>query len=164
MPMALKVLKVLFPVWLLLVVVALLTATGGWLRWTPRFGGLSWGLTELAHVWVGWVSLAVVVGYLAPHFATCRDLPAPAHRLLGLATAAAAVIVLGTGVVLGVGVVGGPPGWIRPLHFWGTWALLALMLAHLPAGWLSARARRRAEERAAEPEDGAEAAAPTRGE
>ena len=146
MPFAIKVLKALFPVGLVLAAFGLLAVTGGWLHWTPRFGGLSWGLTELAHVWLGWACLVGVAGYLAPHLVQHRDLQARIQRPLGWATAAAAVVVLGTGAVLAIGVATGPPGWIRALHFHGTWALLGLTLAHVPIGWIHERARDRAQE------------------
>jgi hypothetical protein len=145
MPFVIKVMKPLFPVGLLLAAFGLLAATGGWLHWTPRFGGLSWGLTELAHVWLGWACLIAVVGYLVPHLVRHRDLHAPPQRLLGWLMAVAAVVVLGTGAVLGIGVVGGPPGWLRSLHFHGTWALLGLTLVHVPISWIHERARRTAQ-------------------
>lgn len=132
---AVRILRWLFPFRWLFVALVLLTATGLGLRSLPRFGGLAWGLTELGHVWVGWASLVVWIGYLVHHVTVRWGSWASPQRLLGLAVSLFSLALLGTGVMLASGMDGGPPAWALPVHFVTTWALLGLVVAHTFVAW-----------------------------
>jgi uncharacterized membrane protein YvlD (DUF360 family) len=41
----------------------LLVVSGLWLHSADLFVGLTWGLTEMIHIWVGWVCGAVLLAY-----------------------------------------------------------------------------------------------------
>ncbi len=120
--------------WVLLAIVAL-SATGFALHEMERFSGLQWGLTEIAHVWLGWAALGLWTGYLVHHLAVRWGSLRSPQRLLGAGASLASGVLLVTGVMLAVGMQGGPPGWTVPVHYWATWALLALVLAHTRVAW-----------------------------
>ena len=121
--------------WLLLALVVL-AATGLGLRRMERFGGLEWGLTELAHIWLGWASMGLWVAYLAHHLARQWGSMRSIQRLLGVGVLAASGSLLLTGALLAIGMQGGPPAWARPLHHMATWALGGLLAVHARKAWL----------------------------
>ncbi len=130
-----RLLKRLFPGWGFLVVMVLLAASGLWLRETERFASIAWGLTEMVHVHLGWLSLLGTIAYLVHHLArTWGPLSRP-QRLLGLALVAVTAVAFVTGVILVLGLRGGPPAWVRPVHWWTTWAVLVLFAWHSAKGW-----------------------------
>lgn len=130
------------PATLLVAVLSILAGTGFYLRWTPRMKSLAWGLTEMIHVHVGWVSLALLAGYLAHHLTRTWGPLRTRQRLLGLGLLADVLVALLTGVVLVLGLSGGPPAWVRPVHLATTVLLLFLVPWHTAPGW-RAWARRR---------------------
>jgi hypothetical protein len=130
-----RVLRWLFPFRWLFVAMAALTASGVALHRMERFGGLSWGLTEISHVWVGWASLVLWTGYLVHHLAVRWGSWSSPQRWLGLVLAVTSLVLLVTGAMLGMGLTGGPPAWARPVHWWATWGFVAALLAHSFVAW-----------------------------
>ena len=138
----LRWLRRLLPGWGFGVVMALLAASGWWLHESERFASLAWGLTEQLHVALGWVALAGTAGYLVHHLARTWGPWRTLQRLLGLALVAATLGALISGVVLVLGLRGGPPAWARPLHWGTTWLLCALFAWHGATGaWRGLRRR-----------------------
>ena len=136
MKWTLRLLLWLFPLrWLLLALLAL-TATGTALHRMERFAGLTWGLTELAHVWIGWASTLLWTGYVTHHVAKRWGPWGTRQRILGLLLTAASLALLVTGALLGLGLRGGPPDWALPLHWWGTWAMAGLLIWHASVAWM----------------------------
>jgi hypothetical protein len=133
--MPVNALRALTPFRLVLAVSVVLAATGCWLHWTPRFGGLPWGLTELAHTWIGWGSLALLAGYLIHHLRAKWGRSTKLQRGLGWALAGVASVLSLTGVMLAIAWVGGPPDLVLRLHFVGTFVLAALLLWHTSPPW-----------------------------
>lgn len=140
-----RALRWLFPFRWIFVVLVALSATGVALHGMERFVGLQWGLTELSHVWLGWASLVVWSGYLLHHVVVRWGPWSSLQRWLGAVLVALSVALLGTGVMLGVGMDGGPPAWALPLHWWSTWAVCGLVVWHTFVVWRRwpARLRRR---------------------
>ncbi len=130
-----RLLTVLFPATLLSALFAALVGSGLWLRWTPRMQSLSWGLTEMVHVYAGWVCLVFLVGYLIHHLARTWGPLGQRQRILGLVLLADAAAALLTGGGLVLGLRGGPPAWIKGLHFASTFPLLLLLVWHTAVGW-----------------------------
>lgn len=130
-----RALRRLFPFWLLNVLFFVLAATGLWTHWYPRFRDLGWGIPEMVHVALGWVCLPVLIGYhvhhLVKHWGEFSDF----WRWNGLVATAIALVVMGTGVWMELRIDGGPPGWVRPLHFVTTFALYALLIGHTWRIW-----------------------------
>ena len=118
-------------------------ATGFFLRMTPRFGALSWGLTEWAHVVVGWLAVPWTLGYLIHHMVKRWGSFKDVFRLLGLTLAGSLLVALISGVLLGE--VPGAEGWpgLRSLHYAATFPILALLVLH-PSRVLWGRLRLRA--------------------
>ena len=131
----LTVLRRLVPGTFLALVFVVLSATGFFLHWTPRFQSLSWGLTEIVHVWIGWAALVFVAGYLVHHLARTWGPLSTLQRILGLALTVDIVLALLTGVLVVEAPVGGPPKWAVPVHFVSTFVLLGLFVWHSAAGW-----------------------------
>jgi hypothetical protein len=131
----LALLRWLFPFRWLFCAIVLLAGTGFLLQGTPRFSGLAWGLTEIAHVWTGWAAVGLASGYVTWHLFHRWGSFRSAQRLLGLLTLSALLTLLGTGALLGLGMRGGPPPWARPIHSVTTWVLLAGIVAHGFAAW-----------------------------
>ncbi|MCP4871538.1 MAG: hypothetical protein GY898_22745 [Proteobacteria bacterium] len=132
---AIPILRWFFPFRWLFVAIVALTVSGVALHRMERFGGLEWGLTEISHVWVGWASMIAWTGYLLHHVAVRWGSWASPQRLLGLAVSTASVLLLVTGAMLGLGMNGGPPAWAVPVHWWATWALIGLVVAHTFVAW-----------------------------
>ena len=131
----LAALRRLIPGTFLALVLAGLSATGFFLHWTPRFQSLSWGLTEIVHVWLGWAALVFGAGYLAHHVARTWGPMSTLQRILGLVLTVDIVLALLTGVLVVWAPVGGPPEWAVPVHFVSTFVLLGLFVWHSAVGW-----------------------------
>lgn len=130
-----RLLKRVLPGWGFLVVMALLAGSGAWLRESERFASIAWGLTEMVHVHLGWIALLGTAGYLVHHLArTWGPLRRP-QRILGLGLVAVTAAASITGGVLVLGLSGGPPDWVRPVHWATTWILLVLFAWHAARGW-----------------------------
>lgn len=123
------ILRFLAPFWLLLAGLVLLALTGFQLHWTPRFSGLAWGLTEMAHVWLGWIAAVLLVGYLVHHLhRRWGDWRRP-QRILGLVVVVTVLALTGSGWLLSVPLAT-RPGWLLPLHFVATFVLIGLVVTH----------------------------------
>ncbi len=133
--LAVRALRWLFPVRWLLVAFVLLTATGVALHRMERFGGLEWGLTEISHVWIGWASLVVWIGYLVHHVVVKWGPWSSLQRWLGVVLVVLSFALLGTGVMLAVGMDGGPPDWAIEVHWYSTWSLSGLIVWHTFVAW-----------------------------
>jgi hypothetical protein len=108
----------------------LLVVSGLWLHSADRFGGLTWGLTEMIHIWVGWVCCAVLLAYTGHHlYLQWGPLGRP-QRLLGLILLAIGLLLMVSGGLLSFGRVGGFPAALREAHYLGTFALIGLLLLH----------------------------------
>jgi hypothetical protein len=124
--------------WLLFVLL-LLGGSGLWLHEAPRFETLGWGLTEMLHVQLGWACLGGYLLYQAHHLAAKWGSFRDRHRIEGLLLAACTAAVLGTGVWLVVPTPGGPPAWVRGVHWFGTFGMVGLTALHTAGGlrrWL----------------------------
>ena len=120
----------LMPFRLLLPLLVLLGGSGVWLHFGPRFQNLAWGMTEMLHVQFGWASVLIYLAYQAHHLVTKWGSFRDRHRIEGLLLATCTIAVLGTGIWLVVPSSGGPPGWVRPVHWLGTFAMIGLTLLH----------------------------------
>ncbi len=129
-PRLLRVLLALAPFWWLFWGLAVATGTGLWLHWYPRWQDLGWGLTEMVHVFLGWPALALWVLYnvhhLSRHWGDFRAL----KRMLGLTLTTSAGLAFLTGVWLVQRSEGGPPAFVRTVHFWTTFPIFPVMLVH----------------------------------
>ena len=154
-PRFLRILRAVFPFWALFWGLVVATATGLWIHWYPRWQDLAWGLTEMVHVFLGWPALALWLGYNVHHLRRkWGDFRAPA-RILGLILTTSAGVAFITGVWLVQRSEGGPPAFVRTLHFWTTFPIFPVMLLHTwkPMGrWLRAQLRPEAPAPAAPPE------------
>lgn len=130
----LPVLRRLFPGWGFAVVMSILAASGWWLHESPRFQSIAWGLTEQVHVHLGWVSLIGTSLYLVHHLARTWGDWKTLQRILGLLLAATTLAAFGTGIVLVLGLKGGPPDWVIDVHWASTWILWGLFLWHAAKG------------------------------
>ena len=120
----------LVPFRVVLVGLVLLAASGLWLRSAPRFLSAAWGMTEMAHVAVGWVFVGVFVGYLVHHLSLHWGSLRNVQRVLGLVLVLLASLLLVTGGLLAVGRSGGFPSWVKESHYLATFGLAALVLIH----------------------------------
>jgi hypothetical protein len=128
------------PGWGFAVVMTALAASGWWLHETERFASIAWGLTEQVHVFVGWVSLVGTALYLVHHLARTWGPWKTLQRILGLSLATATAVALASGVVLVMGIDGGPPEWVRMAHWISTWLLTGLFIWHAAKGaWRATR-------------------------
>ncbi len=135
MKLLLVSLRRLLPGTVMAVLIGVLSASGFWLHWTPRFESIRWGLTEMGHVWLGWGAVVVTGGYLVHHLARTWGPLRQTQRILGVALTADLFVALITGVVLVSGSSGGPPSWVGPLHFGSTFILLVVFVWHSAVGW-----------------------------
>jgi hypothetical protein len=138
-----RLLHALFPFWGLLWLTVALTASGLWLHEQDRWAGLSWGAVEMAHVAVGLVGAAVLLGYLAHHLVRHWGDLRDAARLLGILLAVDLLAASGTGLWLEIVTDTPPPGFVIPLHFWSTAPILPLLVLHTlqyVRRWLGSRA------------------------
>ncbi len=108
----------------------LLVGTGLWLHSADRFSGLGWGLTEMIHVWIGWVCCAVLLAYLGHHLYLHWGPLSRPQRSLGLVLLAVCLLLMVSGGLLSLGRVGGFPSALREAHYLGTFALIGLLLLH----------------------------------
>jgi hypothetical protein len=118
------------PFWLVLLGLVLLSSSGLWLHQTPRFQGFSWGVTEMAHIYVGWVFLALFVGFLVHHLTRRWGSLRSLQRGLGLVLVAVTLGELVSGAALAAGRVGGYPGWVLTLHYLAMPAMLGFLVLH----------------------------------
>lgn len=132
----LATLRRILPATLMALLVVILSATGFFLHWSPRFESIAWGLTEMVHVWVGWAALLATAGYLAHHLARTWGPWTTLQRILGLLLAADLAVAMLTGVLVVWPPEGGPPAWAVPLHFVSTFGILGLFLWHSAVGWI----------------------------
>ncbi len=132
---AFQVLRWLFPFRWIFVAIVALTGTGLALHEMERFEGLAWGLTELSHVWIGWAGLLLWTGYLIHHVVVRWGAWTSVQRWLGFLLAVVSVLLLVTGTLLGIGMSGGPPAWALPVHWYATWVLVGLLVAHTFVVW-----------------------------
>jgi hypothetical protein len=123
------ILRFLFPFKLLLPTLLFVAGSGIYLRVQPRFHDLAWGLTETLHVAVGWLALAVYLGYQIHHLSRKWGNFANRWRLLGLSLLSCTVVALVTGVMLIQGSEA-PPPWVRTAHLAVTPLLLVLLVLH----------------------------------
>ncbi|MCO4773147.1 MAG: hypothetical protein KDA24_24140 [Deltaproteobacteria bacterium] len=124
----------------LLPLLVLLGGSGVWLHEGPRFQNLTWGMTEMLHVQFGWAGLVLFLAYQTHHLVTKWGSFTDRHRIEGLVLAVCTVAVFGTGVWLVLPISGGPPGWVRPVHWFGTFGMVGLTLLHTVGGlrrWLA---------------------------
>jgi hypothetical protein len=119
------------PFSLVTLLLGLLSASGIWLHESPRFGGFSWGVTEMVHIYVGWVFLAIFVGFLVHHLSVRWGTLRSLQRCLGLALVTATACELLSGAFLATGRTGGTPAWVLSLHYLAMPALVGLLLLHL---------------------------------
>jgi hypothetical protein len=131
-----RLLRSLAPFWLLLAGLFLLVVSGLWLHSADRFSGLSWGLTEMIHGWVGWVCCAVLLGYSGHHLYLHWGPLGRPQRILGLFLLATCLLLMVSGGMLSIGRVGGFPPAVREAHYLGTFALIVLLLLHGLNPWL----------------------------
>ncbi len=140
----LRLLRAVFRFWWLFWGIAIASGTGLWLHWYPRWQDLGWGMTEMVHVFLGWPALALWAGYnvhhLTRHWGNFRAM----SRILGLIVTTSAGIAFLTGVWLVIRSEGGPPAYVRTLHFWTTFPIFPVLLVHTwkPMGrWFKAQVR-----------------------
>ena len=95
-----------------------------------RFGGLSWGLAEWAHIVVGWFAVPWTLGYLVHHLARRWGSFGEFYRILGLLLALSLCLALVSGLLLDL--VPGAEGWsgVLAVHYFLTFPILALLLLH----------------------------------
>ncbi len=140
-----RLLRRLFPFWALNLGMIALAATGLWIHEVPRFGGLRWGLVEMAHVLVGWVVLPAMIGYQVHHLAAKWTDLTEFWQWNGLLLTALTAIAFGTGAALELRVPGGLPRAVTSVHFASTFAVFAALVVHtlrVWRAWLRARLRR----------------------
>lgn len=138
-----RLLHVLFPFWGLLWLTLALTGSGLWLHWREPWSGLGWGGVEMAHVAVGLVAAAVLLGYLVHHLVRHWGNFTELQRMLGVLLSLDLVAVMGTGLWLEVLTDTPVPGWVIPLHFWTTLPILPLLILHTlqyVRRWMASRA------------------------
>jgi hypothetical protein len=133
--MILRLLRWLMPGWAICLWLVFLSGTGLYLRNAERFASLAWGLTEMVHVHTGWIGLAALTAYLVHHLARTWGPLGHRQRILGLALLALCAVAWLTGIVLVLGLQGGPPAFVVALHHLSTWGLLAVMVWHTVPGW-----------------------------
>ena len=140
-----RLLRRLFPFWALNLSFIVLAATGLYTHYYPRFYDLSWGLVEMAHVFIGWVALPVMIGYQVHHLkAKWTDL-SEFWQWTGLKLTSITVIAFGTGVLLELRIAGGLPQIVTTTHFVSTFIVFGVLVVHtfrVWRAWLRARFRR----------------------
>ncbi len=125
-----RLLRFLFPFWGLFWLTLFATASGLWVHWYPRWRDLGWGLVEMLHVFFGWIGLAILAGYLVHHLIRHWGDFTELVRAIGLIVAGLLGAAALSGVVLVLNIDGGPPGFVRSVHFWSTFPIFPLLLWH----------------------------------
>lgn len=123
-------LRSIFAFRFVLMMVLFTAISGLFLHVTERFGGLSWGLSEWAHVMVGWVAVPWTTGYLVHHLVKKWGSFSDAFRLMGLLLALSLVLTLLSGLFLDS--VPGAADWpgLLDLHYFLTFPILVLLVLH----------------------------------
>jgi len=140
-----RLLRRLFPFWVLNLAFVVLAATGFWTHWYPRYRDLGWGLVEMAHVAVGWVALPVMIGYQVHHLKEKWTDLSEFWQWNGLVLTVVTVLAFLTGVALELRISGGLPQAVTTLHFVSTFVVFVVLTVHTVRvwrAWLRARLRR----------------------